>query len=175
MMTKIVRRRGDVGAADARRGRAVGAARIWHPENVTQPTPGDARSGSHGHRAYPAAGSGALLAGALGYVGLVDPHNTNSAYPFCPFKLLTGWNCPLCGGLRMTHDLLHADLAASINDNIFLLAGIPMLVGWVLLCRRYSKPALPIPALLTIIVAAVAWTVLRNLPGFPLVPTVLGG
>ena len=31
------------------------------------------------------------------------------------------------------------------------------------------------PAVLTIVVATVAWTVLRNLPGFPLVPTVLGG
>jgi hypothetical protein len=56
---------------------------------------------------YAAAGSGLLIGGALGYVGLVDPHNTNSIYPLCPFKLLTGWNCPFCGGLRMAHDLLH--------------------------------------------------------------------
>jgi hypothetical protein len=148
---------------------------IWHAENVTDSTWPDARHGPHRHRAYAAAGSGLLLAGTLGYIGLVDPHNPNSAYPFCPFKLLTGWNCPFCGGLRMAHDLLHGDLAASINDNIFMLAGIPMLVGWILIRRRYSKPALPIPALLAIVAAAVGWTVLRNLPGFPLVPTVLGG
>jgi Protein of unknown function (DUF2752) len=122
-----------------------------------------------------AAGAGALLTGALGYVGLVDPHHTNSAYPLCPFKWLTGWNCPFCGGLRMTHDLLHGDLAASINDNVFLLVGIPMLAGWVLIRRRYGRAALPIPAVVTIAVAAVAWTVLRNLPGFPLVPTILSG
>jgi hypothetical protein len=138
---------------------------------VTDPT----WRGSHRHRVYTAAGSGVLLAGALGYVGLVDPHNTDSAYPFCPFKLLTGWNCPFCGGLRMAHDLLHSDLAASINDNIFVLIGIPMLVGWVLIRRRYSKSPLPLSALLMISAAAVVWTVLRNLPGFPLVPTVLGG
>lgn len=131
--------------------------------------------GSHRHRAYTAAGSGVLLAGALGYVELVDPHNTNSAYPLCPFKLMTGWNCPFCGGLRMAHDLLHGDLAASINDNIFVLIGIPMLVGWVLIRRRHSKSAPPLPSLLTITAAALVWTVLRNLPGFPLVPTVLGG
>lgn len=121
------------------------------------------------------AGSGALLAGALGYIGLVDPHNTNSIYPLCPFKLLTGWNCPFCGGLRMTHDLLHGDLAASINDNIFLLVGIPIFVGWVLIRHRVGKPAMPMPVLLTIMAMAIAWTVLRNLPGFPLVPTVLIG
>jgi hypothetical protein len=139
---------------------------------VTDPT---ARHGPDRRRAYAAAGSGVLVAGALGYVALVDPHNTNSAYPFCPFKLLTGWNCPFCGGLRMAHDLLHGDLVASVADNIFLLAGIPLLAGWVLIRRRYGETALPIPALLTIIATAVAWMVLRNLPGFPLVPTVLSG
>jgi len=131
--------------------------------------------GPHRHRAYIAAGSGALLAGALGYVGLVDPHNTTSVYPLCPFKWLTGWNCPFCGGLRMTHDLLHGDLVATINDNVFLLVGIPMLAGWVLFRRHHGQSPLPIPAMVTIVVASIAWTVLRNLPGFPLVPTVLSG
>jgi hypothetical protein len=133
------------------------------------------RHGPHGLRLYAAAGGGVLLAGALGYVGLVDPHDTNSVYPLCPFKLLTGWNCPFCGGLRMTHDLLHGHVMDSINDNVFLLVGIPMLAGWLLLRRRDGRRWLPVPAVVTIAVVAVAWTVLRNLPGFPLVPTVLGG
>jgi hypothetical protein len=124
---------------------------------------------------YTALGTGAALAGALGYIGLVDPHHANSAYPLCPFKWLTGWNCPLCGGLRMTHDLLHGDLAASINDNVFLLLGLPLLAGWVLLRRRQGRAALRIPAVVAVVVAAAAWTVLRNLPGFPLVPTIVGG
>jgi hypothetical protein len=129
----------------------------------------------HRHRRYTAAGTGLLLAGALGYVGLVDPHNTNSVYPLCPFKWLTGWNCPFCGGLRMTHDLLHGDLAASINDNLFLLIGIPLLAGWILVRRRHGHSTLPMPAVVTIATAAMVWTVLRNLPGFPLVPTILSG
>jgi len=131
--------------------------------------------GPHRLRLYAAAGTGALVAGALGYIGLADPHNTNSVYPLCPFKWLTGWNCPFCGGLRMAHDLLHGDLAATINDNVFLLVGIPMLAGWVLIRRRHDQRLFPIPAVVTITVAAVAWTVLRNLPGFPLVPTILSG
>jgi hypothetical protein len=124
-------------------------------------------------RLYAALGSGALLAGALGYVGLVDPHNPDSVFPVCPFRLLTGWNCPDCGGLRMVHDVLHGDLAAAITDNVFLLIGIPMLAGWVLLRPRSGKPLLPVPAAASVLVAMVAWTVLRNLPGFPLVPTLL--
>ena len=124
---------------------------------------------------YAAAASGALFAGTLGYIGLVDPHNTHSVYPGCPFKMLTGWNCPFCGGLRMTHDLLHGDLAASINDNIFLLVGIPVVIGWILLRRRLGRSPLPVAAWVTFVVAALAWTVLRNMPGFPLAPTILSG
>ena len=130
---------------------------------------------SHRHRVPAAVGTGVLLAGALGYVGLVNPHNPHSVYPQCPFKWLTGWNCPFCGGLRMTHDLLHGDLIASINDNLFLLVGIPMLAGWVLMRWRRGQRPLPMAGVLTIAVAAIAWTVLRNLPGFPLVPTILSG
>ncbi len=143
---------------------------MGHAENVTE------QHGPHRrHRLYIATGAGALLVGALGYVGFVDPHDTRSVYPLCPFKLLTGWNCPFCGGLRMAHDLLHGDLAATINDNVFLLMGIPMVAGWVLIRRRRGRRALPVPAVVTILVAALGWTVLRNLSGFPLVPTTLSG
>ena len=131
--------------------------------------------GRQRRRLYGAAASGALLAGALGYIGLADPHDTRSVYPQCPFKMLTGWNCPFCGGLRMTHDLLHGDLAASINDNVFLLVGIPVLIGWMVLRRRLGRSLLPMAARVTFVVAAFAWTLLRNLPGFPLVPTILSG
>nr|WP_082984273.1 DUF2752 domain-containing protein [Mycobacterium sp. 1465703.0] len=137
-----------------------------------QPQPDSLRR----HRRYLAAGTGVVLGGALGYVALTDPHRPSSIYPLCPFKLLTGWNCPFCGGLRMTYDLLHGDLVAGIHDNVFLLAGIPLLVAWVLVRRARGKVSLPRPAWLTVIViATIAWTVLRNLPAFPLFPTVLGG
>jgi Protein of unknown function (DUF2752) len=145
-----------------------------------QPNPAAHAAGQGGphvvrrHRRYIAAGTGVAAAGALGYVGLVDPHNPHSAYPLCPFKWLTGWNCPFCGGLRMTHDLLHGHLMAGVSDNVFLLVGIPMLAAWLLLRLGRGKTSLPTPALLAVVVATIAWTVLRNLPAFPLFPTVLG-
>ena len=120
-------------------------------------------------------GTGALFAGALTYVGLVDPHRSGGLFPACPFKLLTGWNCPACGGLRMTHDLLHGDLAAAVVDNVFLLVGLPTLLAWVLLCRHQGRRVLSTPAIAVISLAAVTWTVARNMPGFPLVPTILDG
>lgn len=120
-------------------------------------------------------GAGAAVAGALAYIGLGDPHSPSFLFPPCPFRALTGWDCPACGGLRMTHDLLHGDLAAAVVDNVFVLIGAPLLLAWVLLRRRQGRPAFTAPTYVVIITAVLAWTVIRNLPGFPLVPTVLDG
>lgn len=128
----------------------------------------------HGTRLYTTLGTGALAVGALAYVGLADPHRPGSLFPPCPFKLLTGWNCPACGGLRMTHDLLHGDLAAAVVDNVFLLIGLPALALWVLWRVKQGQRAFTLPAIVVMAVAAIAWTVVRNMPGFPLVPTLLG-
>jgi uncharacterized protein DUF2752 len=118
-------------------------------------------------------GTAALPAASVIYIGLVDPHNPNSFFPVCPFRLLTGWNCPGCGGLRMIHDVLHGDLGAAIADNVLLLVGIPLLAGWALLCHRRGKSPLTFSATAAIVSTLLVWTVLRNLPGFPLVPTLL--
>jgi hypothetical protein len=134
-----------------------------------------AASTSNRSRLLTTVGTGAAFVGALTYVGLVDPHRSGSLFPQCPFKLLTGWNCPACGGLRMTHDLLHGDLAAAVVDNVFLLVGLPALLAWILLRRHQGKRVMTVPAWVVLSVAAVTWTVVRNLPGFPLVPTLLGG
>lgn len=128
-----------------------------------------------GYRPPGALATAIPLTAALGYIGLVDPHHPGSVFPECPFRLLTGWNCPACGGLRMIHDLLHGDLAAAVADNAFLLIGFPLLAAWILLGRRHGRVASPLPTLVALSAAAVAWTVLRNLPGFPLVPTVSAG
>jgi len=127
-----------------------------------------------GRRLYAGLGSAALGATALAYVGLVDPHRPGAVFPFCPFKLLTGWNCPACGGLRMTHDVLHGDLSAAVVDNVFVLAGLPLLALCSLWQVSRGRPAFAPRTLVIIGVAAVVWTVVRNLPGFPLVPTMLG-
>lgn len=120
-------------------------------------------------------GTGVVLAASLAYTGLVDPHRPGSLFPPCPFKLLTGWNCPACGGLRMMHDLLHGDIGAAVVDNVFLLVGLPLLTLWVVARRRQNRPAFSPAAIVTLAVITITWTVIRNLPGFPLVPTLLDG
>lgn len=124
---------------------------------------------------YPGLASGAALLGAIGYVGLVDPHRPGSLFPPCPFRLVTGWNCPACGGLRMVHDLLHGEFMAALTDNAFLLVGLPVLALWMLLRRRQGRPVFNMAAIAVIAVTTITWTVIRNIPGFPLVPTLLSG
>ncbi len=75
----------------------------------------------------------------------------------------------------MTHDVLHGDLAAAFVDNAFLLIGLPLLLAFVIVQRSRGKRVNSTPLLAVVISAAVVWTVARNLPGFPLVPTVLTG
>ena len=122
-----------------------------------------------------AIGGGVALAGALAYIGLADPHRPGFLFPPCQFHVATGFLCPGCGGLRMTHDVLNADFAAAVRDNVFLLVGLPLLLGWVLVRWRSGKRPFSMAVYVVVAVAAVAWTVARNLPGFPLVPSLLEG
>ena len=124
------------------------------------------------HR-YGGLGAATLAFGSLAYVCLVDPHRAGSPFPPCPFRLLTGWYCPACGGLRMTHDLLHGDLAAAVTDNVFLLVLLPLLGLWWAWRRRQGRPALTVAVVVAVALAAAAWTIVRNLEGFPLTPSLL--
>lgn len=126
-------------------------------------------------RLFGALGAGAALTGALAYIGIGDPHSSTFLFPACPFYALTGLYCPGCGGLRMTHDVLHGDFAAAAADNIFLLIGIPLLLAWCLGRWRQGKPLMNAPAITVVITTVLTWWVVRNLPGFPLVPTLLDG
>lgn len=117
---------------------------------------------------------GGVLATASLYLWAYSPHDPASVYPVCPTKLITGFDCPGCGALRMGHDLLRGDLAAAAHDNLFLLLLIPVAAvwgGWYWWrYRRGERPKMPARALIVILVLAVVWGVVRNLPGFPLTP-----
>jgi uncharacterized protein DUF2752 len=134
----------------------------------------DSTPSNRGSR-YATVGTAGIFAGALAYTGIRDPHAPTFGFPTCPFRLLTGWNCPGCGGLRMTHDLLHGDFYAAATDNLFLMVGLPLLAIWLVARARRGQTLMPKAAVVTVVIAAATWTVVRNLPGFPLVPTLIGG
>jgi hypothetical protein len=108
-----------------------------------------------------------VLAAAIWYVGAHNPHDSRALMPRCPIKALTGWDCPGCGGLRLTHDLLHGQWAMAWHDNAVLLALAPLLIylaatsiaRWSLGQRVRLRPSVGI----TLGVIGTSWMLVRNL------------
>jgi len=99
-----------------------------------------------------------------------DPHQHGS-WGLCPLKALTGWNCPLCGGLRAVNDLGHGRLLDAAHSNLLFVASIPVLVGlWALWVRygwtgeRTRIPTPSRPLVLAFAALVLAFTVFRNTP-----------
>jgi hypothetical protein len=92
-------------------------------------------------------------------------------YPRCLFHVATGLDCPGCGGLRATHQLLHGNIRAAFQFNPLLTCVAPLvpigsLLWW--LNRRRNIPLLAnlktIPLVWCIAGIVIAFGVLRNLP-----------
>lgn len=109
----------------------------------------------------------ALSLAALGADVAFDPAHRH--VPLCPFRAATGWWCPLCGGLRSADALAHLQVWTAVRDNVLLVAAVPLLALWWLNWaqrRRRGEAArsLPRAVVVAVIVIAVAFTVIRNLP-----------
>jgi hypothetical protein len=115
------------------------------------------------------AGGLVAAAGVTAYVGLVDPSG-GGAYPLCPSRVLLGIDCPACGGLRGTHDLLNGDIVAAFDHNLLLPLWLGVYVAafavWLrpLVGRAMLPVRLPRWLVTSGIVVAAGFTVLRNLP-----------
>ncbi|MFF2785440.1 DUF2752 domain-containing protein [Streptomyces sp. NPDC058049] len=115
-----------------------------------------------------------LAAGVFGgvavVVGRADPARPGR-FPSCPFRALTGFDCPGCGSLRALYQLLHAHVAAAADYNLLLVAVLPCAAFvWlrVVTGRAPRRTAPPWWGPRAILVVIALWTVVRNLP-------VLGG
>jgi hypothetical protein len=65
----------------------------------------------------------------------------------CPFRMLTGWQCPLCGGTRLGAALLHGDVPAAFADNPVVLIGLAVatVLGVLWTVEALGGPALRPP------------------------------
>jgi hypothetical protein len=111
----------------------------------------------------------AVGAAAVGLLAVRNP-NVSGSYGYCPFKAVTGWDCPFCGGLRGTYALLHGDVATALDHNLLLPLLLTGLVagGWLWWRRvpiRWSQCSRSGQAgiVAALLVLAVFW-VARNLP-----------
>ncbi|WP_034087815.1 DUF2752 domain-containing protein [Streptacidiphilus albus] len=110
------------------------------------------------------------VASATAYVGVVDPNHPGH-YPVCPFLRLTGWWCPGCGGLRCVHALTRGDLPTALHDNALVVVGCTAAVlYWARWAHRSARGLRTVPrspgptAVAALIIAVLAFSVLRNLP-----------
>jgi hypothetical protein len=114
----------------------------------------------------------ATLGAAAMALRLRDPHRQGS-WGVCPFKVLTGWNCPLCGGLRAVNDLGHGQLGAAAHSNLLFVGLVLPLAAllWAGAVRRgwtgRGRPLSPRAVnrlTVALAVLAVVFTVYRNTP-----------
>ena len=114
--------------------------------------------------------AGAGLAGVCALY-FMDPAR-HEIYP-CMFHATTGLNCPGCGGLRATHQLLHGHLGAAWLLNPLAVLLVPAYV--LLACHTASglvrghglRCATPRPAAIgSGLGAIILFGILRNLPWF---------
>jgi len=66
--------------------------------------------------------------------------NVEGSYGLCPFLVLTGWDCPFCGGLRGSYALIHGDVAGALDHNALLPV---LLLGALVMGWRWWRGTLP--------------------------------
>ena len=80
-------------------------------------------------------------------LGLSGLYATTGVGVGCPFRAVTGWDCPLCGGTRMGSALLHGDVVAAFVLNPVALVGITVLgvLGVLWAVEALGGPAVRLP------------------------------
>lgn len=118
---------------------------------------------------------GAIGVALVGGIATLDPTTRASLSPGCPFRALTGLDCPGCGGTRALYAITQGDLALAADHNLLVVALLPILVAvWaVWLVRRLRSghsaraPVPPATVSLGIAAAMTLFAVARNLPWMP--------
>ena len=119
------------------------------------------------------------IAGLFAYgLGLSALYATTGFGLPCPFRAITGWGCPLCGGTRMGSALLHLEIGAAFAFNPLAMVALVVVgslgVAWTV--QLAGGPALRPPAamrerfaavrgtwlLVAVLGVLLGYTVLRN-------------
>jgi Protein of unknown function (DUF2752) len=94
-----------------------------------------------------------------------------TSLPFCPFKNLTGFYCPGCGGQRALHQILHGNFLEAFHSNLLIYIFLPFFtlkISDELLDTTNSKIFLLGNKGIWIFLGfLICFTILRNLPLYP--------
>jgi hypothetical protein len=115
------------------------------------------------------------LAAGFTYLFIFEP-GKSGFFPICPFRALTGLQCPGCGSTRGLYRLLHGDVVAAFELNPLFVLSLPFLV---FILFRYTNAAIrsrPIKGnqvqpkyLWALFVVIMTFWVFRNTPFYPFV------
>jgi hypothetical protein len=109
-----------------------------------------------------------LALGGCALVGLT--HAGNPLLPPCPFKVVTGLDCPGCGLTRGVRQLLTGHPLAALDHNVLLVALVPLVawawLAWAGLVTRHTPPRLNSRWNWVLGAGLLLFAVARNLP-FP--------
>lgn len=97
-------------------------------------------------------------------------------YPSCPFKMLTGLECPGCGTLRGLHALTHGNIGAAFGLNALMVLSLPFIVYSAvkyivtgILGREQHYLFIPSVFIWALLGGVILFGILRNLPYHPFV------
>jgi hypothetical protein len=116
-----------------------------------------------------------ILAAILIGVGLIILYNFDPTHyfwiPKCPFKLITGLQCPGCGGQRAVFSMLHGHFAEALSYNYWLVFAGPY--AFLFIVKRFVLAGAAKEKLGAIIenkyivwlyiITFVIWMILRNI------------
>lgn len=93
-------------------------------------------------------------------------------YPKCPFKTITGYDCPGCGSQQAIHNLLNIEILEAIKSNLLLVLAIIFSIPFVVI-NIYKNPDKRILALkklmysnttlLIILIIIIVFWIVRNI------------
>jgi hypothetical protein len=109
------------------------------------------------------------------YLYIFEPGKTGF-FLLCPFRMLTGFQCPGCGSTRALHQLMHGHLLNAFTLNPLFVISLPflllVLVRHTAYVMRGEVPpgnVLPPSVIYAIFFIALSFWIIRNTPIYPFV------
>ena len=128
---------------------------------------------SRDFRSWRLVGSFALVLPCVFALFTYDPAQSD-IFPPCPFRFLTGFDCPGCGTLRGLHQLLRGNILSALDLNVMMVLTLPYLgisLLTVLAADFTGRDVVrvPVPATLVwgILATIILFWVARNIPVYP--------
>ena len=126
---------------------------------------------------------GVTVAGGV-YLYHHSPTEGVGKYPLCVFRQVANIDCAGCGLTRASHELVHLRIASAISYNPLVVLALPFIFYWVgtelgawVWRERYRGPRVRISqrGAFWMLIVVLLYTVLRNIPVWPLTMLSPGG